>query len=81
MADETSGESSKPRIPKRRHKREHVGGVRVNLTESEARMLLDLQREVDLPYNQLFRMLLREEHRRMFGRSPVAFPELGETGT
>jgi hypothetical protein len=79
MADES--DPQKPRIPRQRHKREPVGGVRVNLTASEAKMLHDLQGEVDLPYNQLFRMLLREEHRRMFGRAPVAFSELGPTGT
>lgn len=79
MADNEAPVSS-PQIPKRRHKRALVGGVRVNLTASESNMLADLQREWDLPYCQIFRTLLREEHRRSFGRKPVAFPELQEAG-
>lgn len=71
-----SDENQRPGIPRQRHKREHVGGVRVNLTASESHMLHDLQREVDMPYSQILRMLVREEHRRMFGRRAVAYPEL-----
>jgi len=71
---------SRPEIPRQRHRREIVGGVRVNLTKSEAQQLNDLQQDWDLPYAQIFRILLREEHRRSYGKRPVAYPELKETG-
>jgi hypothetical protein len=80
LAAPDSATEEAPEIPRQRHKREVVGGVRVNLTRSEARMLAELQSEWDLPFAQLFRVMLREEHRRTFGRPPVAYPELGETG-
>lgn len=63
-------------VPQRRYKREIVSELRVRLTRSEAVMMGDIQREVDLPWNQLIRQLIREEHRRMYGRVPVAFAEL-----
>ena len=78
MADDAT--SQEPRIPRQRHKREIVSGVRVNFTHAEAKQLADIQAEWDIPLCQVLRILVREEHRRSFGRAPVAFPELGETG-
>lgn len=70
------GDTSAPEIPRRRHVRNIVSRVRVNFTLAEARMLGDLQKEWDLPLCQIIRILVREEHRRSFGRTPAAFPEL-----
>jgi hypothetical protein len=61
--------------PARRHRRDVVSSVRVNLTRDEARMLARLQASYDVPYATLLRLILREEYQRSFAPTPRAFAD------
>jgi hypothetical protein len=69
-------DAAKDRAPRQRHTREIVSRIRVNLTEAEAQMLARIQENLDVPYCQVLRLLIRDEYKRSFSPVSRAFGDL-----
>lgn len=69
-------DAAKDRAPRQRHTRQIVSRIRVNLTEAEAQMLARLQENLDVPYCQVLRLLIRDEYKRSFSPVSRAFGDL-----
>ncbi len=68
-------DSTHPPAPLRRHPREIVNDVRVRFSRDEARMLSRLQRDYDVPFAVLLRLLVRDEFHRSYAAPARAFGE------